>query len=547
MVLDFIKNKFKKDQAVQQVSSINGNDQLEKKKSNFIDDSRAFIDLSVDLTAEEIARRQHWWFKTKIFLWDSADKHPSERLFLFKLDFFLLSSAMLGYFIKNLNQNNIATAYVNGMNEYYNMNNNQYNVMLSLWTAGYIIGQIPSNLILHRISARYYLGGLEFIWALITIVQATCKNLPQMYAARFFLGLTEAGFFPGMEYLIGSWYSPSELSKRSSLFALSGVAASMVSGPLQQAVLTGVAKKYKKYEAFQWLFIVDAIISFPIAFYTMMVDPNTPSTTTAMYFSEKDKLIAKERRRRIGAQLNTRQKYTWKKIKSFFNTWHIWVFPVLFLFYNNSCAAIGQPTFTTWMKYDLGLPPSKYNIYPTALYGTGMGFTICIAYVSDYFKNRLNVFFIEAFFVSLLVGCALLAHWDIPIGLHWFCYFLVGVPTSWGQPQIFSWVNRLLRYDDMKRNFVVVCTNTLAYLTNSWVPQIVWNTKYKPQYFAGFTYTSVLCSLGIITTLIAAYFTHRDEKLGIYYDDLVPDETTPSVEEVDTKDNSLNKSKENIA
>lgn len=484
-----------------------------------VDETKSFINLDVELTPEELKRREGWRYKTRIFFWDSADKHPDERKFLFKLDFFLLSSLMLGYFIKTLNQNNIATAYVNGMSEYYDMQHNQYNKLVSLWTAGYVIGQIPSNLILHRISARFYLGGLEIIWATLTICMVACKSIGPLYLIRFLIGLTESGFFPAMEYLIGSWYSPSELNKRSSLFACSGVAAGMVSGPLQQAVLTGVATRSTKFQAFQWLFIVDAIISFPVAFYTMLVDPNTPSTTTAPYFSEKDKLIAQERRRRIGAQLNTREKYTWKRIKTFFNTWHIYVFPLVFLAYNNACSANSQPTFTTWMRYDLGLPPSKYNIYPTAVSGAGILATVLISWITDFFKNRLNVVFVNAFFICMMIACALLLHWHIPIGLHWFCYFLVGVPTSWGQPQIFSWVNKLLRHDDMKRNFVVVCTNTLAYVTGLWVPLLVWNTLDQPRYFIGFTYTASLSAFGLIMTQVANYFTKRDIKRGLYFDD----------------------------
>lgn len=153
-----------------------------------------YIDIVVDLTPEEIAKRETKWYHVKLFLWDSYDKHPKEKKFLFKLDFFLLSSAMLGYFIKNLNQTNVSTAYVNGMKEHYDMTKNQYNYLLTLWTVGYVIGQIPSNLILHRISARYYLGCLELIWATLTILMVTCKNLNGIYAIRFLLGLTEAGF-----------------------------------------------------------------------------------------------------------------------------------------------------------------------------------------------------------------------------------------------------------------------------------------------------------------------------------------------------------------
>lgn len=70
---------------------------------------------------------------------------------------------MLGYFIKYLNQSNITTAYVNGMSECHIMDVNQYKYLVTIWSIGYTVGQIPSKLILHRDSARYYLGGLEFL------------------------------------------------------------------------------------------------------------------------------------------------------------------------------------------------------------------------------------------------------------------------------------------------------------------------------------------------------------------------------------------------
>lgn len=474
------------------------------------DSDEPYIDIEVHLTPEEIARRQTLRFKIKQFFWDGADKHPTEQKYLAKLDFFLLSSSMLGYFIKYLNQTNVATAYVNGMDEYYNMNANQYNYVVTIWTVGYIIGQIPSNLILHRISARYYLGGLEIIWAILTLLMITCKDLKSMYALRFFLGLVEAGFFPGMEYLVGSNYSAAEMTTRSTYFAIAANASGLISGPLQLGLLERF--KHSSMPPFKWLFVFDAIISFPIAIYTMCVDPNTPSTTDAFYFNAEDRLVGLERRRRLGAQLNTREKYTWPKIKSFFNTWHIYVFPLLFLAYNNACSAIGQPTFTTWMKLDLKLSDYDYNTYPSILTASGMLVALILAYHHNFIGGKSNHWYVMGVFVPFIIGCALLAHWHIPRGLHWLCYWLIGVPTAYGQPFIFTWVNRLLLEDDMKRNFLVVSTNVLAYVTSAWVPIFVWNTEDKPRYFIGFTYTAVLSAFGLILTWVAWYYTVRDEK-----------------------------------
>jgi MFS family permease len=476
-----------------------------------LDNSKPYIDLSVELTPQELERRNHWWYKTKVFLWDSFDKHPKERKFLFKLDWFLLSSSCAGYFAKNLNQSNIGTAYVNGMKEYYHMQGNDYNIMLTLWTVGYIIGQIPSNLILHRISARYYLAGLEFSWAFLTVLLITPKSLGGMFALRFLIGLLESGFFPGMEYLIGSWYSKDELTKRSTLFACAGTAAGLVSGPLQQRILVSEWAQ-NHLQPFQWMFVMDAVITVPIAFYTLFVDPNTPSTTTAFFFNDEDKLIALERRRRIGAQLNIREKYTWPKIKSFFNTWHIYVFPVLFLTFNNSYQPISSQAFQLWMKMDLKLSSYYYNNYPTIISGAGIAFAVAVAYINDWSKGKYNPYFLFVMFGFVVFGCALLTAWDISIGLHWFAYFAISIPLSCGQPMIFSWLNGMLAYDDMKRNFVVVCTNTLAYVTGAWVPILTFNQNEAPKFHKGFPYTLFLSAFGFFLTGLTLFLTSRDKK-----------------------------------
>lgn len=476
------------------------------------DINEPYIDLTIELDDAEIKRRSTWWYQVSLFLWDSVDKHPLERSFLFKLDFFLLSSSMLGYFIKTLNQSNVGTAYVNGMKEHYEMNGNQYNYLTTLWTVGYIIGQVPSNLILHRISARYYLASLELIWAILTVLMVTPKSLSGMYALRFFIGLTESGYFPGLEYLIGSWYSRKELTKRATFFACAGVAAGLVSGPLQQQIL-GAEWAQHGLKPFQWMFVIDAVISTPIAFYTLFVDPNTPSTTTAFYFNDTDKKVALERRRRIGAQLNTREPYTWPKIKSFFNTWHVYVFPILFLAFNNAYQPISSQAFQLWMKMDLKLTSYQYNIYPTGISGGGIGLAIVVAYVNDYFKGRLTPYFLYFMFISVLFSCAVLSVWDhVPAGLHWFAYFGIGIPLNIGQPLIFSWLNHILAYDDMKRNFLVVTTNMLAYVTGAFVPIFTFDQTQAPRFFIGFTYTACLGALGVIFTTLAFGLTRWDER-----------------------------------
>lgn len=76
-------------------------------------------------------------------LWDTLDKSPEERRFLFKLDAVVLTFASLGYFIKNLDQVNINNAYVSGMKDDLGLHGNQLNYMIASWTVGYVIGEVP--------------------------------------------------------------------------------------------------------------------------------------------------------------------------------------------------------------------------------------------------------------------------------------------------------------------------------------------------------------------------------------------------------------------
>ncbi|KAM9938586.1 hypothetical protein OXX80_001928 [Metschnikowia pulcherrima] len=449
-----------------------------------------FIDLSVHVSPEESQRREtSLTYRVKRFLWDGTGKHPKEQSYLMKLDTCLLSSAMLGYFIKSLNQSNINTAYINGMSEYYDMQNNQYNYLVTLWTIGYIVGQIPSNLILHKISARYYLGGLELMWSALTLLSVTCRRLPALYAVRFFLGLSESGYFPGMEYLLGSNYSAAEISSRGAFFAVAGNMASLISGPLQLALLRRFENS--SIEPFKWLFVVDALISFPVGLYTILLGPTLQAPRMP--------------------QIHTGQNYTLCKIRSFFDTWHIYVFPLLFMAYNNACSAWGQPAFNIWMKKVLQLAPEKYNVYPSIYTALSIVITLSLAYSHNYIGGRKNHYYIMGFFVPVALGCVFLAKYDVPNWLHWLSFGLVGIPTSYGQPFIFSWVNRLLYDDDMKRNFVIVTTNTMAYVTRAWVPIFVWNTHDQPRYFVGFVYTACLCGFGLCMTFVAWWLSERDD------------------------------------
>lgn len=485
---------------------------LLQERSGSFDLTECYINLDQEIGPQEEKLRNSFWYKFRFFFNDSIDKHPLEQRFLFKLDAFLLLSAMLGYFAKNLNHSNISTAYVNGMDSYFDMDHNQYNYLLSLWTFGYVLGQLPANFILHRVNIRYFLGFLELSWLVIMVLQFYCESLQTLYVLRFLLAILQAPLFISLEYLLGSWWLSRELSKRSTFLAVSLSLASIVSGPLQQALL--VRFKHSPVPAFKWLFLVDAAITLPIGLFTLVANPNVPATTNNWYWTPEDKLVALERRRRIGAPVLQHERITTDKVRQYVRGWHFWVFPLVFYAFNNLSHANSQPAFVSWMKDDLRMPSEAYNTIPAYLHGAGIVLAIAVGYWGDFLGGNRNHVFIYGYFGCMAAGCALLVRWDLPNWVHWGTYFLIGIPASWVQPQVFSWVNRLLVRDNTKRLFIVTVTNTLAYVVGSVVPIYVWNTADRPRYRTGFVYTLFLSLFGLGMTAVAVHFSRRDDRLN---------------------------------
>lgn len=237
------------------------------------------------------------------------------------MDVFLITILCLGYFIKNLDQTNISNAYVSGMKEDLQMNSNQLNMIDVAWTSGYVIGQLPSQFILAKVRPSIWIPSCELVWTMLTFCLAAATSSNHVIAIRFFVGLAESIFYPAAHFLIGSWYKPSELGKRACIFHASSAIAGMFSGYLQSAVYTGLNGTLGK-TGWQWLFIMDGVISLPICAAGFFMIPDLPENTRAFYLSESDVLLAQKRMADVGRA--PRRKLGWSILKRVFQRWHVW-------------------------------------------------------------------------------------------------------------------------------------------------------------------------------------------------------------------------------
>ncbi|KAF1967407.1 MFS general substrate transporter [Bimuria novae-zelandiae CBS 107.79] len=444
--------------------------------------------------SEEVKNKPHKWY---YYLWDTLDKPPEERWFLFKLDAALLTFASLGYFIKYLDQTNINSAFVSGMKEDLGLYKNQLNYMQTCWTVGYVIGELPSNMLLTRIRPSRWIPLMEMTWAVLTFCLAKANSATSIYVLRFFIGLAESTFYPGMQYIIGSWYRHEELAKRSCIFHTSSAIGTMFSGYLMAAVYKMDGRH--GMAGWQWLFIVDGIISLPIAIAGFWFIPDVPEIAKPWYLTEAEVQLAQKRMQLEGRE--ERKPYTKAKFKKIFSSWHIWMLTPLYVFFNNGGVG-AAPVFQQYLKAskDPKYTVSEINVYPTITNGVQVVSTLSMAWISDgLLKGARWPLIVFGGCVNIMTEVSL-AIWNIPTRWKWACLSLTGVLGALSG-LCMAWAHEICTRDNEERAIVIASMNELAYVLQAWLPLIVWQQVEAPEYRKGFITVSCLSFMLIVTAL----------------------------------------------
>ncbi|KAK7615587.1 pantothenate transporter [Phyllosticta paracitricarpa] len=459
-------------------------------------------------------------------IWDTFNKSPEERKFLFKLDAALLTFASLGYFIKYLDQANINSAFVSGMKEDLGLYGDQLNIMQTCWTVGYVIGQLPSNIVLTKVRPSIWIPAMELLWTILTFCLSQAKTAQHIYAIRFLVGLAESTFYPGMQYIIGSWYRKDELAKRSCIFHTSSSIATMFSGYLMAAVYNLGGKG--GYRGWQWLFIVDGIISLPVALLGFIVLPDIPEISKPFYLKPEELELAKERMKLEGRK--PRAPYTKQKIKKILSSWHIWSLTLLYIAFNNGNNN-AQPVFAQWLKWLDAEGIHKYtvaqiNAIPTTTNGLAVFSTLVYAWSSDtYLKGARWPPMIFAGIFNMITYISL-AIWDIPWRWHWTCYILAGL-NSGLSGLCFAWAHEICAGDNEERAIVVGSMNQMAYVVQAWLPLIVWNQTDAPMYRKGNITVAIIGGpLLIGSALLTLYLRRRELKRYAGYEPLLQEDAS---------------------
>jgi ACS family pantothenate transporter-like MFS transporter len=139
-----------------------------------------------------------------------------------------------------------------------------------------IIGLWPCNLLLTRSNPKWFIPMLEVGWTLCTFIQAAMSKPIHMYVLRFILGLFETGHYSAIVYLCGAWYQKTELARRLAIINCATAIGPMFSSYLQAAAYTGLNGVHSM-AGWQWLFIIDGVISIGVIIPQIFFFPDVPA------------------------------------------------------------------------------------------------------------------------------------------------------------------------------------------------------------------------------------------------------------------------------
>jgi ACS family tartrate transporter-like MFS transporter len=202
------------------------------------------------------------------------------------------------FIVAALDRNNIGFAALT-MNAQLGIDSQQYGFIAAMFFPGYVLFEIPSNLLLYRFGARRWIARILISWGLVAILTGFVQTATHLYVARFLLGVAEAGYFPGILLYLTYWFRQRELGHTIALFFTANAVANIIGAPVSGLILDHV--HWLGVASWRWLLILEGLPAIVGGILTYFLLPSRPAEaaflspeertwlTTALEAEEQDK------------------------------------------------------------------------------------------------------------------------------------------------------------------------------------------------------------------------------------------------------------------
>ena len=202
-----------------------------------------------------------------------------------KLRLRLIPFLLALYIIAFVDRINIGFAALT-MNKELAITSEQFGFAAGIFFFGYLLFEVPSNLLLHRIGARIWIARILVSWGIIAVLTGFVSTAYQLYAARFLLGLAEAGYFPGIVLYLTYWFPQREQAHSIALFMAGIPIASILGSPVSGFILDRV--HWLHLSSWRWLLILEGTPAVLGAILCYFFLPSRPAEAKFLADTEKE-------------------------------------------------------------------------------------------------------------------------------------------------------------------------------------------------------------------------------------------------------------------
>ncbi|GAA6011294.1 hypothetical protein JCM10207_008289 [Rhodosporidiobolus poonsookiae] len=424
----------------------------------------------------------------------------AEKRLLRKLDLVLLPQVTLLFLLNFIDRAAVGNANVAGFSTDLKLSvpKYEYNVALMVFYIFYIVGEIPSNLILKKIGSMW-LAFLCVAFGVVTIGSAFIHNFGEFLAVRIFLGIVEGGVIPGIAYVMTLFYRRHELAFRIGVFLSLGPGLSGAFGGLLAAGFLN--STIGTLHTWQKIFAMEGTITAAFGIIFFFTLPSSPETTR--WLNEDERKVALQRLQ-IEHLGQTHEKTTARGVfKAIFNPF-TWAATLGYIFIN--VIVQGTSLFLPTIIAGLG----KYTTTETQLrtvppYVVASAWSVFISYFA--WKTRRHGIFVACSCIFSVIGYAMFLgskNSKVLYGAS-FLTFTGALPCG---PFFLAWATANSGTPTARAvtAAIVPAWGSIGSMICTWI----YLPKYKPRYIPGNSF-NIACSIGAATTALCMLFYCRWE------------------------------------
>ncbi|KAL7894925.1 major facilitator superfamily domain-containing protein [Trichoderma sp. SZMC 28014] len=330
-----------------------------------------------------------------------------EKKVLRKMDMRLIPMLAALYLLSFLDRGNIGNAKIEGLQEDLNMTPGQYNWCLTVFFFTYAAFEVPSNLLLKKLRPSRWLPLIMVCWGVVMTLMGLVQSFQGLLVARLFLGVTEAGLFPGVAYYLTLWYCRHEIQFRQALF----FSAASVAGAFSGLLAFGISKMdgVGGLAGWRWIFILEGIATVLVAASAFFFLFDFPETAT--FLTEEERAFVIHRLKYQGqvqlladgtanqTQVAQAEEFQWKYVWQAFTDWQIWVNIVVY--WSIVCPLYGISLFLPTIIKSLHYTSSTAQLMTVPIYVVAAILAVITAWFSDRVGKR-SPFIIGYLFMMIL-------------------------------------------------------------------------------------------------------------------------------------------------